>query len=348
MKSRRAGSGIFARGVGLSHLIVGLFVLLVSGTAEAASATKVTVGQSFVNPAAAGFWVARALGFFAKYGLDITIVPISGDTRTVQTLISGDIQFALGSPTGALSAVGAGADLLSIATLGPKMPYLLMARPTIRTAADLKGKKLGASSAGLSASRVALLIALKHFGLEARRDGISILVMGTEPERVQALAAGNIDATVLDPLYRARAERLGMIVLGDLSKLEIPWDHDVVFLSRQFAKSQPEVVEALLKGLVEANAFILNPVNKKAVTPILAKELKLDREEDIELAYTLTTTLYVVKKPYPSRQAVENLIETFQSEFPALAKVSVDAYLDLSFLRKLDEGGFIDQLYAGK
>ncbi len=347
MKSSK-GNSISTRRVGLPHLILGLFVLLVSGATEAASATKVTVGQSFVNPAAAGFWVGRDLGLFAKYGLDITLVPISGDTRTIQTLLSGDIQFALGSPTGALSAVGAGADLIVIETLGPRMPYLLMARPTIRSAADLKEKRLGVSSAGLSASRVALLIALKQFGLEARRDGISFLVMGTEPERVQALAAGNIDATVLDPLYRARAERLGLVVLSDLSKMEIPWDHDVVLLKRQFAKSQPEVVEALLKGLLEANAFILNPANKKAVLPILAKELKLDKEEDIELAYTLATTLYVVRKPYPSRKAVENLIETFRSEFPALAKVSVDAYIDLSFLRKLDEAGFIDQLYSRK
>ncbi len=325
-------------------LTVGLCLALLLAATEGAAQTKVTVGQSFVNPAAAGFWVGRDLGFFKKYGLGVTIVPISGDTRTVQTLLSGDIQVALGSPTGALSAIGAGADLVSIATLGPRMPYLLIVRPTIRSPADLKGKKLGASSAGLSASRVALLIALKHFGLESRRDGISILVVGTEPERVQALAAGTIEATVLDPLYRVRAERLGMVVLSDLAKLEIPWDHDVVFLSRQFAKSQPAVVEAILKGLLEANAFILNPANRKAVLPVLAKGLKLDREEDLELAYTLTTTLYAVRKPYPSRRAAENLIETFQSEYPALAKVSVDAFVDLSFLRKLEEAGFIDQL----
>ena len=127
MKSSRHVNKIFAGRVGLLHVIFGFFVLLIL-TTEAASATKVTIGQSFVNPAAAGFWVARDLGFFSKYGLDVTIVPISGDTRTVQTLLSGDIQVALGSPTGALSAVGAGADLISVATLGPRMPYLFLSR----------------------------------------------------------------------------------------------------------------------------------------------------------------------------------------------------------------------------
>lgn len=322
-----------------------LVVFLGSVTAEAASPTRVTIGQSFISPSGTGFWVARDLGLFAKNGLEVTILPISGDTRTIQTLLSGELQVALGSPTGALAAVAAGADLISVASLGPRMPYLLTARPTIRSAGDLKGKKLGASSAGLSASRVALLIALKHLGLEPRRDSISILVVGTEPERVQALAAGTVDATVLDPLHRAKAERLGLGVLADLSTLEIPWDHNVVVLHRKFAESNPDVVEAIIKGLLEANAFVLNPANKPAVLPILAKELKLDKKEDVELAYTLATTLYVVRKPYPSRRATETLIETFRSELPALGKVSVDRFLELSVLRKLDEAGFIDRLY---
>lgn len=324
-------------------LLAGLLVLG-AGTAAAAPPFKLTIGQSFISPSGAGFWAARDLGIFAKHGLDVTIVPISGDTRTIQTLLSGDLQVALGSPTGAVSAIAAGADLISIANLGARMPYLLITRPTIRSANDLKGKRLGASSAGLSASRAGLLIGLKHFGLEPRRDGMTILVVGTEPERTQALAAGTIDATVLDPLHRAKAERLGLVVLADLSTLEIPWDHNMVFVLRPFARSNPAVVEALVKGLVEANAFVLNPANKTAVLPILAKELKLDKKEDVELAYTLTTTIYVARKPYPSRRAAETLIETFRPEFPALGKVSVDAFLDLSVLRKLDQSGFIDQL----
>jgi hypothetical protein len=37
----------------------------------------------------------------------------------------------------------------------------------------------------------------------------------------------------------------------------------------------------------------------------------------------------------------------FRAEFPALGKVSVDAFLDSSYLRTLDEAGFIDQLSSG-
>jgi hypothetical protein len=39
--------------------------------AEAATPTRVAIGQAFVAPAAAGFWVGRDRAIFAKYGLDV-------------------------------------------------------------------------------------------------------------------------------------------------------------------------------------------------------------------------------------------------------------------------------------
>lgn len=326
-------------------LVVGLFAATAPGIGEAQAPAKLTIGQSFVSPAAAAFWVARDRGLFTKYGLDVTIVLFRGSTQAIQALLAGETQVMLGAPSQGISANAAGADLISIATTGPKMPYLLLTRPEIRSAADLKGKRLGTSSAGLSADRTALLIALKHLKLDPQRDNITFIVTGTQSERVKALVAGTIDASVNDPLQRAIAERLGMTVLMDLSKLDIPWDHDVVLLQRQFAKGNPGVVEALLKAYLEASAFILDPANKKAVLPTLAKDMKLDKEEDLNLAYNLTISLYVVKKPYPSMKAARALVEAVQSGFPQFAKVNLETHIDMSFMEKLDKSGFIDQLY---
>ena len=117
-----------------------------------------------------------------------------------------------------------------------------------------------------------------------------------------------------------------------------------VLVQRHYARVNPGVVEALLKALVEAKAFILNPAAKLAVLRILGKELKLDRSQDVELAYALTRSLYIVKKPYPSIEAARALIEAVRSEFPQLAQVSLETHIDPSFLRNLDESGFIDQV----
>ncbi len=325
-----------------------LAVLAGSLPEMAQGAAKLTVGQGFISPNATGVWVARDQGFFAKHGLDVKLVQVTGSTVAIQALLAGELQVMLGAPSQGLTAVAAGADLISVASLGPKMPYNLIARPEIRSVADLKGKRLGVSAPGLPADRVALLLALKQFKLDPQRDGITLVATGTQSERVQALVAGRIDASLNDPLRRAMAERLGMVLLSDLSKLDIPWDHAVVLLHRQFAKSNPDAVEALLKTLLEANAFILNPANKRAVMSTLAKDLKLDKEEDVELAYNLTGSLKKKKKPYPSIKAARALIEAIQSDFPNLARVSVETHIDHSFLKKLDDSGFIDRLYQGR
>lgn len=135
-----------------------------------------------------------------------------------------------------------------------------------------------------------------------------------------------------------------MVVVSDLGTLDIPWDHDVVLLQRRYARSNPAVVDALLRGLLEANAFIMNPANKAVVLPILGKELQLDRREDVELAYTLTRSLYIVPRPYPSMEAARVLIDAVRAELPQLAQVSLEAHIDTSFLRALEGSGFIDRI----
>src|SRR3989441_9469403 len=190
--------------------------------AKAASPTKLAVGQAFVAPAAAGFWVGRDRGTFARYGLDVDITNIQGSAQAVQALLAGSSQVMLGAPAQGLLAAAAGTDLISIASLGPQMPYLLVARPELRSPADLKGKKLGVSSVGPSSDRVAQLLALKQLNLDPKRDGISFIVTGTQAQRVQALAAGRVDARTLDSLQPALARPLGMARLSDLGKLERP------------------------------------------------------------------------------------------------------------------------------
>lgn len=148
--------------LGVAGLLAGLYTAMGPALAKAAAPTRLAVGQAFVAPAAAGFWVARDRGLFAKYGLDVEITNIQGSTQAVQALLAGSSQVMLGAPAQGLSAAAAGADVISVATLGPRMPYLLVARPELRSPADLKGKTVGVSSVGASSDRVAQLLAFKH------------------------------------------------------------------------------------------------------------------------------------------------------------------------------------------
>lgn len=309
-----------------------------------AGPVRVEVGLAFDAPAAAGFWVAEDQGLFAKYGLDVRITRIQGSTQGMQALLAGQVDVLLGSPAQGIAVAASGTDVRSIATLGPKMPYVLAARPEVASPQDLKGKRLGVSAAGLSTDRVALLIVLDHFGLDPQRDGIVFVNAGGQSQRVAALVAGSIHATVLDPLRAAAVVARGMRVLADLAELGVPWDHDVVLVTGRTAQNRREMLDRLLRALVEANAFILNPANAEAVKRSLARGLALTEARQIDEAYDLTVRLYVVRKPYPQMEAARALVNALRNDFPELARADLNRHIDPSFLEALDKSGFIDSL----
>ena len=72
--------------------------------------------------------------------------------------------------------------------------------------------------------------------------------VGTQPDRVAALASGRIDATPLEPGFGQAAEEKGLTVMADLTKADVPYLNTVLVASRRFVKESPQQTEAFLKG----------------------------------------------------------------------------------------------------
>ncbi len=314
-------------------------------TQAAPGLAKVVIAQGFVGGAAVALAIAKQLGLFEKYGIAAEIDTMNS-TQAIQSLIAGKVQVMFGAPAQGLSANAAGEQVRAVATLAPNMPYLVLARKPITLISQLRGKRLGVSAPGLSADRTAILLGLRRLGLNPRTD-TTLLVTGTQPMRVQALGSGTIDGTVLESVYRGAAERAGAIALADLSRLGVPWDQDVILITAEYGRTHTAAVESVLKAIVEANAYLLNPKNRAAALPIVSATIGLDDPADAAVAYDLERRLYVTRKPYPTTAAPQAIIDELRGEFPDLAKVEVNAYVDPSFIRKLDTSGFIDRL-AGR
>jgi NitT/TauT family transport system substrate-binding protein len=127
----------------LGVLVLGL--LLVRCIGPVAAADTIRIAYSSVNPHALLVSLAEKRGLYAKYGLSSVVVYIPGGTTVVQTMVSGDVD--LGQLTGApgVAANLRGADILYIAMTDDTMGYQLATRRDIKTAAELKGKRLGIS-----------------------------------------------------------------------------------------------------------------------------------------------------------------------------------------------------------
>jgi NitT/TauT family transport system substrate-binding protein len=330
-------------GTGLAILIAALGFIPPGSATAGPSPVKIAVAQGFVAPFAIGMWIAGAHGIFARNGLDVDVT-VANSTQAMQALIAGSVQVMLGSPGQGLAANAAGAEVVAVATLAPRIAYRMVGRGIARPQ-ELRGKRLGTSGAGLSTDRAAMVVYLRSIGLNP--NDTTFITAGQPAQRLVAVSSGGIDATVIDPAQWLAAERAGLSLIADLTTLKIPWDHDVVQTTRQYANTHRQAVAAFVRSLVEANAYILAPANKAAVIESLSRNLKIDPTltGDLELNYQLTTKLYTVRKPYPSLEAASTLIENLKGDFPDLTKASPGAYVDRSYVRALDESGYIDRLY---
>ena len=315
------------------------------GSEAKAQSTPLHVGHASVNSRMSPLWVAAKEGFFKKQGFDVKVVNIRGGTQVTQALLGGGLDLAYSDPPATVAAIAAGAPLIEIMATSTVMPYYLVGAPAVKSLADLKGKRVGSSGLGLSASRLAILVGLKHLGLDPERDKITLVAAGTEPERVAGLASGAIGGTVIAPEFRTRIEQLGLNILADLRAMNIPWQVGNVVTSRRFLQSRQDALERVLKALLEGNAYVLNRANRPQMLELLKSRLGLKSAEDATGAYEDTVKYYVLKKPYSYRDGLQLIIAEVGRVVPAAANLRFEDVADTSIIEKLDKSGYIDSLY---
>src|SRR3989338_9034898 len=180
----------------LAVCIIGVFLFFPyhrTRLGAASATTKVVITYAVFSEREGGLFVARDQGFFRKHGLDVQLVYVSTASVALSSLARGDSHLNTGSTSGAiLGAMAGGLDLVFVAGLVNKLTGAFVVAPEIKTPMDLKGKTIGVTSMG-GGNWVFTMLALEHWGLDLKRDGITIRVIGNEAVRAQAIASGIVD-----------------------------------------------------------------------------------------------------------------------------------------------------------
>ena len=299
---------------------------------------KIFVGHSNIRNDIAALWVPKELGIFRKHGLDVDIVLITGGVRMTQAILSGSAPMGFTGATLVAPAVAGGGDSVLVLGITNRLTYDIWAKPEIKRPEDLKAKTLAISSFG-SSSHVASFLMLQHLKIDEKKDRITFLAIGDEPTRAQALIAGRIDATIVDPSVSAPLKERGFSYLGNLQQLGVPFVNNALVSTRRYLKEHPRTAEAVVKSIVEGNAYMLNPANWAKVTEILGKYLRLG-EKEAEKAYE-DLLPKVERKPYPSMDAVKATIQVMGLRNPKIAQLKPEELVDVSILQKLEQTGFV-------
>ena len=323
---------------------VGLALAFFLGIGAAPAAAKIAISFAGINPRQTPLWIAEEQNFFAKHGVDADVVYIRTGPIQVAAVSTGATQVAYAGAASILGAVGNGTDLRAIASFTNKLTYTLIARPDIKKPEDLRGKRLGVQAIGGSVWMGAVL-GLEHLGLDARRDNINILSIGDQTVAAQALETGTIDATPLDGVFSRRLKQKGFSVIAELSESKIPYVSNIIVGTRARFQQQPELSENLLKALIESLAFILAPANKPAVVGMIMRRLKITDTTVAEQGYRDLVQI-IDQKPYVSLEGMRNIQRLVKTQNPVVANVKVEDVIDNRPLKRLEESGFLQKIFA--
>ncbi|HGM3505942.1 TPA: ABC transporter substrate-binding protein [Clostridioides difficile] len=239
---------------------------------------------------------------FKKDNIKVNFHEITTGPEQTQALAAGEIDFlhALGG-TSALIAASNGVELkiLNTYSRSPKGFMILTNNDSIKSAADLAGKKV-AGPKGTILHQV-LIAALDKEGLSM--DDVEFVNMGI-PEASAALSDGSVDAALIAGPAALKAMKSGSKLVANGEGLV---DGIIVTaVSTDFAEKHPEIVERFMKVEKETLEYVNS--NFDEAMEKVAKEVDLSLEETKELYTWYDFSLDITDKDISSLEDTQDFL----------------------------------------
>lgn len=313
-------------------------VPLICVTITAHSAKLYVVYASIGGTQSIG-WIAKEAGLFAKHGLDVELL-FTGGGRAITSLLGGDTPIiTVGGPS-VIAARLAGSDVIITAHVFDTILYSLMVTPEIRTLADIKGKKLGASRFG-SATDFALRYVLKQNGIDPVKDTV-IFQIGGQAETLAALKAGSIQGGVIASPATAEAKRLGMRELINMANLGVEYPQTTIATNGRYLRSNRDTLLRFTRAYVEGAHRFIN--DRELALKVIAKYTKIQNRATLDATYD-DHVPYVKKVPTPSAGSIKTVLEQLAVTDPKARSARPQDFYDGSIVAELEQEGFFTQVW---
>jgi NitT/TauT family transport system substrate-binding protein len=320
-------------------LVVALLLGVCAGGVWAQTKT-IVVGEGVRGAMYLPAYIAEEKGFFKKRDLDTRMVTFSR-SNDINALVSGDIQFDLTAPDKVVHSALGGFPVKMVMGTARGLNLALVVHPSIRSAADMRGKSVAITGfSGLPYT--GLLLSLKELGMS--KEQVVPLNIGGKTARFEALLASRVPAAILDPPYTTMAAKEGYRLLVDLAPLDVPYLRNIVAVSEKTLRDDSSTVARFVTALVEGMQFNRNKANKEESMRILAKYLRLPLDKNramIEEGYETYRDM-MLKKPYADPAAMKLLLEMIAESNPKAKNINVASLIDSSFVERLDRAGIFD------
>jgi len=300
--------------------------------------TKITLSVGAVDPSYLVPYVARAAGIFQKNGLDTTLQVIPGP-QAVAALLAGQIQFAHAGGGEVLAANVAGGELTVIAAPAPVFAGYVYSIPSVKTAADAKGKKAAITSPG-GTFDIVLHASFQKMGLDPDKD-ITFIATGSIPNAFTALVNGAVQIAALPVSANSlKVESLGFFKLYDPA--DVPLDAAGVTVQKSWLAANRAVAQRYVDSMVQAAVKLKQ--DRAGTLDVMRKDLEITDDQVLSTVYDyykqdrVTPTL-----PFPKADLFPAQLAVIAQKTDAAKNFDVTKMLDQSLVqsaadRHLDKG----------
>jgi len=247
------------------------------------AADSVTVGT--VGSASANLWpvfIGINKGFFAEQNVKIDLVFVQSSAQMIQQLTSGSLDVTMSTGlVDPIRAIDKGSPIAIVRLEAQSPPYALVAKPAIKSLAELKGKVISLGGPK-DITRIYVERMLAPSGVKPGE--FDMVFAGATSARAQALLSGAVDAAILLPPFNFQATAQGFNELGltvDFTP-ELPFSGTVVSLP--WAKAHQDVLTRVLAAHAKSIAWFYDEHNRAEAVKMMVEVSKLKADE-VEKAY---------------------------------------------------------------
>src|SRR5262245_10157512 len=293
----------------LEHILIGLMLgLWLSGTAVAQTDTVRVVYYPPWNISKLPMYLARDLAIFDRNGLKIAWIDPGSNDKSVAALKKGEADIAVVSSNQAIQNIATGGTPMTFAGNTGYNFYVFLAEASIKSAAELKGKKIGTAPPGTTPDQLTRL-ALRRLGIDPEKEVILVPIDDDRNvDRVNSLLTGQVSGTIVTANTLYDLEKTGQISrfnkLTDNRQLKIYAGGCADYaVAASFLKNRRDDVKKFMAGICEGIATARK--DKAKALEFVAKSGRDLDSAKIEYLYKLYITEVIPARSLKAQELVD-------------------------------------------
>jgi len=314
-----------------NSIICSFLVYLFIGFAPAlgVSAERLRYGVPAMTLNIAPFVVARDMGYYRDEGYDVEIVRARSEA-IISAMVSGEIAYSFSTNTAVMASLR-GLDLKILMIVLDKQPGDFFVLPKYKSFSDLKGRKVGVPSLSSTVGLLTRNILISK-GLNPGVD-VSLLVIGDDGTRFQAMQANAIDGGILGVPFNFHAVDVGFRSLGRVGELAPPAPQGGVVTTKERMRNSPQEIYKFLRASLKG--YLVYRDHEALSIPIMMKFTRITDADLMKRIYRYHKT-NLTEEPWIPLDAQQKFLSDGMKSVPGKVRsLAVSDVFDSSLIQKI-------------